>query len=120
MQPHDEVHVLDDALQSVAADRQQVFLAEQPERAGDHEAAAEPVPAEPAEQEGPEILDHLNAGEEASRHARIGDAAVLDGAAVGDAHRAADRRDAAPEQERARQPQQGVGLDERVGIDGDD
>src|SRR6059058_5970277 len=62
VQSHDQIEVLHDARHAVTADRVEVLLAEQPERAGDDQAAAQPIPAQPAEQKCPQILDDLNAG----------------------------------------------------------
>src|SRR5207245_6805189 len=119
VQAHDEVQVLHDARCVVPADGDEVFLAEQSEGAGDDEATAEAVPAEAAEQEGAQVLDHLDAGEEAVRDTGVGHAAVLDGAAVGDAHGPADRGDPPAEEKWTTEPEQRVGLDERVGVHGD-
>src|SRR2546427_12096815 len=66
MQPDDEVQVLHHAPRLVPADGVEVLLAEQAERTGDDEAAAQPVPAEPTEQERAQVLDHLDAREQAA------------------------------------------------------
>ena len=60
-QPDDEFHVLTDAL-DVTVGLEQVLAAEQPERPGDQQIAAQPVPARTTEQEGAEVLDRLDAG----------------------------------------------------------
>ena len=119
MHAHDEVEILDDAVCAIAAYRHDVFFAKQAERSGDDQIAAQAVPSQPAEQKRAQILDHLNSGDQLPGHARVRHAPVRHGAVVGDAHRAADRGDLAAEQERAREAQQGVRLDERIGIDGD-
>src|SRR5207244_7375974 len=66
MQADDEVHVLHHAPRLVPADGVEVLLAEQAERAGDDETAAQAVPAEPAEQERAQVIDHLDAWEDAT------------------------------------------------------
>src|SRR3989449_7826014 len=84
------------------ADGVEVLLAEQAERAGDDETASQAVPAEPAEQERAQVLDHLDAREEAPGDPGVVHAAVLHRAAVGDADRAADRRSRARAEKAAR------------------
>src|SRR5438309_2125828 len=120
VQPHHQIQVFHDARHTVAADGEEVLLAEQAECAGDHQAAAQPVPAEPAEQKRPQILDDLHAGEKTARHPGVGDPAVAHRATVRYPDRAPDRRDFAAEQERPREAQQGVGLDQGVRVHGDD
>ena len=56
---HDDLHVLADGLVHVAAGGDHRLAPEEAERAGDHEVAAEPVPAEPAGEERAQVLDGL-------------------------------------------------------------
>src|SRR2546425_10297463 len=81
MQADDEVHVLHHAPRLVPADGVEVLLAEQAERAGDDEAAAEAVPGEATGQERAPVLDHLDAREEAAGDPGVGHAAGLPPAA---------------------------------------
>src|SRR3989442_12467666 len=85
MQTDDEVHVLHHAPRLVPADGVEVLLAEQAERAGDDEAAAEAVPAEGAEQEPAQGHAPPGAREQAAGDPRPPPAAVLPRSAVGQA-----------------------------------
>ena len=119
MQPHDEIEVFHHTGRAVAVDGEHVLLAEQPERARDDEVPPQAIPSETAEQERAEVLDHLDAGEEAARHPGVGHAPVLHGAAIRHSNRPSDGGDVAAQQERAREPQERVRLDEGVGVHGD-
>src|SRR5437899_12924464 len=106
MQTDDDLHTPHPAPRLVPADGVEVLLAEQAERAGDDEAAAEAVPAEATEQERAQVLDHLDAREQAAGNPGVAHAAVLHRAAVGHADRAADRGDLPAEQDRPRDAEQ--------------
>ena len=93
MQAHDEIEILDDTRGAIPAYGHHVVLAKQPERARDDQVAAEPIPAQPAEEKRAQILDHLDARQQPARDTRIGDPAVGDCAAVGHPHRSPHRRD---------------------------
>ena len=84
VQPDDQLGVLADAVVVQAADLDQQVPAEDAERAGDDEQPADPRPAGAAEQEGPQVLHHLHAGEPAAGHPDVDDTAGDDGAAVRD------------------------------------
>ena len=66
-EPQDELHVLADRA-GVAACLKERLAPEQSEGAGDHEVSTEAIPANATEQERPQILDRLEAGEWAARH----------------------------------------------------
>ena len=120
-QPHHQFHVLADGVVQPAAGRDHRLAAEQPERAGDDEVAAQAVQAEPAEQERAQVLDHLDAGEPGARHGhvdarwpcRVGTA--LTGRIVPPV--ATTSR---VDEHRPHQAHQRAALDQRVGVDGAD
>ena len=118
MQAHGEIHVLGDVAGLVAADGQQVLPREQAERAADDQVAADAVPPKAPEQERAQVFHRLAAGQPAAIHAGLHHATMLHGARIHHADGAADGGDVAIQQERARQAQQRVGLDERVGVAG--
>src|SRR5215212_4509045 len=72
-----QLHILADGVVQIAAGGDDCFALKQAERSGDDDVPAESVPAEPAEQECAQILDHLNAGEQAGRHSGPYHPAVL-------------------------------------------
>jgi hypothetical protein len=118
VQAHDELGVLADRVRPPAADGLDRVAAEQAERAGDDEQAVELAPADPADEERPEVLDDLEHGEPARGQADVDDGAVPDPAAVGDAHDATGRDDAlGVVDDRLGHPHQRVLLDHRVGVD---
>ena len=64
LQPQHQLHVLADGVVQVSAGVEHRVAPEEAERARDDDVAAEPVPAEPAEQERAQVLDHLDAGQQ--------------------------------------------------------
>ncbi len=116
MHSHDEIEILDDAVGAIAVDPHHVFLAKQTEGAGDDQVSAETVPSQTAEEKRAQVFDHLNPGDHLPRDPGVRHPAVFHRAVVGHAHRAPYRGDLAAEQERARQPEERVGLDKRIGI----
>jgi hypothetical protein len=61
-QPDHQLHVLAHGVVGVAADAAHRLAVEEAEGAGDDEVPAEPVPAEPAEEVGAEVLHRLDPG----------------------------------------------------------
>src|SRR5205809_7374130 len=116
MEAEDEVHFFPHAPRLVPADGVEVLLAEQAERAGDDETASQAVPAEPAEQERAQVLDHSDAREEAPGDPGVVHAAVLHRAAVGDADRAADRGALAAAQEGPSETEQREGAEQELRV----
>src|SRR5205085_10205214 len=89
---------------------------EKAERARDDDVAAESVPPESAEEEGTQVLDDLNAGQQMRRHCRLLDATVFDERSVDDANGTAAGNDISGVKERTDHALQSVSFDERVGV----
>jgi hypothetical protein len=114
----DQLHVLADSAVAVASDRHRRLALEQAEGAGDDRQRLHRAQRQPGHQEGAQIFDDLDEGEEVSRQPDIKHPAALDAAAVGDADRAADRhRPPRLLDEGADGADQGVGLEQRIGVD---
>ena len=68
-EPQHQLHILADGVVEVPAGAQHRFASEQTKSAGDDDVAPQAVPSESAEQESPQILDDLHAGERVDRNA---------------------------------------------------
>ena len=119
-QPCHQLHVLADRSVQVAAGDQDGLLLEQPEGARDDQVAPQAVPAEPAEQERPQVLHVLHPGQPGPGSARRHDPPLPHLGPVDDPDRAPHRQAVGAVDERADHPQQCVVLDDRVGVDGAD
>ena len=118
VEPYDQLDVLADGVARVPADRLDQRAPEEPERAGDDQQRVHPAPADPADQEGAEVLEHLQGRESAPGQADVVHAAVVDPTAVGDADDPAGRDDDVRlRHDRPHDPQEGVLLEDRVGVD---
>ena len=60
LEPQHELHIFADSIVQISSRLQHRFALKQPERAGDNDIAAKPVPAESAEEKGAEVFDYLN------------------------------------------------------------
>ncbi len=121
VQAHDELDVLADRRARVPPDRLHERAAEQPERAGDDEQRVHVAPADPPDQEGAEVLEHLEDREAARGQPHVEDAAVVDPAPVRDAHDPPGGHDDVRRgDDRPDDPEQRVLLEDRVGVDRED
>ena len=116
-QANDEVHILTNSARAVAADIEQMPPVEHTERTGDDHAATHRIPAESAEEKRAQIFHRLHAGEPVRGDLGVHHSAVFDRARIRHANRPADRRDRTAKYKRSRETLQGVGLDQRVGVD---
>ena len=92
---------------------------EEPERAGDDQQRVQLAPPHAPDQERAEVLHHLQRGEPAGRQPHLGDAPVLDRAAVRDPHDPAGGDDQVGiVEQRLGHAQQRFRLDDGVGVDG--
>ncbi len=117
VQPQHQLGVLADGGRVIAADLDADVAPEEPEGAGDDQQHAALRPADAAAEEGAQVLDDLQVGEQVARRAHPGQAPVLELRAVDDADDAADgdrlrRGLELPDEARER-----VGVEHRVGVD---
>ncbi len=89
-----------------------------PNAPGDDQQRVQLAPADAPDQERAEVLDDLQRREPVLRQPHVGDAPVLDAAAVDDPHDPAGRdHEVGIVEQRLGHPQQRLGLDDRVGVD---
>src|ERR687895_1087642 len=69
-QPQDQFYILAHRILGIATGGDDRIPPEQTKSPGDNEIAPQPVPAQPSEQEGPQILHRLDPGEPMARAAR--------------------------------------------------
>ena len=117
VQPQHQLGVLADRRRVIAADLDADVAPEEPERAGDDQQHAALRPADAAAEEGAQVLDDLQVGEQVARRAHLGEAAVLELGAVDDADDAADRDRLRRRLELPDQARERAGVEHRVGVD---
>src|SRR5687768_8794854 len=118
VESHDELDVFSDSADRVAAGRLDEVAPEEAERAGDDEERSHPAPADPADEEGAEVLNDLKGSEPRPGQANVDDAPVLDAAPICDSDDAARRdHEIGIVENRLGDPQQGVVLEHGIGVD---
>jgi hypothetical protein len=118
VQPDDQLHVLGHRADPEAAGLQDRGPPEQPKGAGDDEQALEVAPAGPVGEEGAGVLQHLEALQPLPGDPGLGDAPVLDQGCVQGPDRPAHRDQGLVLDEQPAGPQDGLAVQQRVGVDG--
>ncbi len=117
MQPQHELGVLADGRRVIAPDLDADVAPEEPERARDDQQHAALRPADAAAEEGTQVLDDLQVGEQVSRRAHPGKTPVLELRSVDDADDAADGDGLRCGLELPDEARERVGVEHRVGVD---
>ena len=117
MHPHHQIHVLRDRVRAVAAQFQHHLAGKTAKGPGDNQHAIQRAPALTAEQEGPQVLHHLDGFYTGTRQVNAGDPSGGDPAPVHHPHDAADRHHPLRVQHHGqRHPQQCVAFQHCVSI----